>query len=267
MPAPGPHSNRQLTGPISLKVSFRHGHTCRYKSLGSAKTAAPANRARTPRQHTRQRHTIYTLTSYTTRRVIIGMDSPAQAHTSHHAARPVLTTRPTPGSTLPPRPQFKPCSQGTRRSQGPPTQRQGLETGIRRLAQGTSLPTRPYTEPARPKHTARTARIHSRPGPAQVHGTLESAPLKVTPHSRAAHTSHYRPMSPGHRGATAGAKGGVASNARQGPPLLSRLIGNGPSNRTGSRFQAPGGTRLGAFQIMKWNPQSCPASVTRFRVR
>ena len=150
---------------------------------------------------------------------------------------------------------------------GPLTQRQGLESGIRRLAQGTSRPTRPYTEPARPKHTARTARIHSRPGPAQVHGTLESAPLKVTPHSRAAHTSHYRPMSPGHRGATAGAKGGVASNARQGPPLLSRLIGNGPSNRTGSRFQAPGGTRLGAFQIMKWNPQSCPASVTRFRVR
>ena len=74
-------------------------------------------------------------------------------------------------------------------------------------------------------------------------------------------------MSPGRRGATAGAKGGVASNARQGPPLLSRLIGNGPSNCTGSRFQAPGGTRLGAFQIMKWNPQSCPASVTRFRVR
>ena len=74
-------------------------------------------------------------------------------------------------------------------------------------------------------------------------------------------------MSPGRRGATAGAKGGVAINTRQGPPLLSRLIGNGPSERTGSRFQAPGGTRLGAFQIMKWNPQSCPASVTRFRVR
>ena len=117
-PAPGPHSNRQLTGPISLKDPLRHGHTCRYKSLGSAKIAAPANRARTPRQHTRQRHTIYTLTSYTTRRVIIGMDSPAQARTTHHAARPVLMTRPTPGSTLPPRPQFKPCSQGTRRSQG-----------------------------------------------------------------------------------------------------------------------------------------------------
>ena len=137
---------------------------------------------------------------------------------------------------------------------GPVTQRQGLETGAGRLAQGTSRLTWPAKEPAGPKPTARTARIHSRPSPAQARGALESAPLKVTPHSRAAHTSHYRPMSPGRRGATAGAKGGVAINTRQGPPLLSRLIGNGPSERTGSRFQAPGGTRLGAFRINEMEP-------------
>ena len=188
------------------------------------------------------------------------MDSPAQAHTTHHAARPALTTRPTPGSTLPPRPQIKALltrlSEESRavRIPGPVTPRQGLETGTGRLAHGTSRLTRPDKEPAGPKPTARTTRIHSRPGLAHTHGALESAARQVTPHSKAAHTSHYRPMSPGHRGATAGAKGGVASNTRQGPPLLSRLIGNGPSERTGSRFQAPGGTRLGAFQMNEIEP-------------
>ena len=56
---------------------------------------------------------------------------------------------------------------------GPVTQRQGLETGTGRLAQGTSRLTWPAKEPAGPKPTARTARIHSRPGPAHAHGALD----------------------------------------------------------------------------------------------
>ena len=114
----------------------------------------------------------------------------------------------------------------------------------------------------------RLARLGSTQGPAWLTHTAHWN----RPHARSRLTQRRLILrtighEPGAQGATAGAKGGVASNTRQGPPLLSRLIGNGPSNRTGSRFQAPGGTRLGAFQIMKWNPQSCPASVTRFRVR
>ena len=170
------HSHRTPAAQSQYQRAGRHTHP-RGLSLSPRTHAlvAPSGLARSPgfarcvtRRRPRHRHAHHVAARRCT------PPPPAMAHTPPPA---VIQRRP-------PRRSARRCPHATARHR-PPRRSTPLHAGAHRHT--------PPHAAATGKHKARLTLLHptSRPSPARAHGALGSAPLKVTPHSKAAHTSKW----------------------------------------------------------------------------